>query len=81
MGNNCCLYASSEDLNAKPVKENSIEDRKLNEPTELPHISDREGNMNLKSTLSLLGHRVFSLNVFHCQPLEHAECGLKALPR
>ena len=44
MGNNCCLYASTEDLNAKQVKENSLEDRKLNEPAELPHISDREGN-------------------------------------
>ena len=43
MGNNCCLYASTEDLSAKQVKENSIEERKLNQPTELPHISDREG--------------------------------------
>lgn len=48
MGNNCCLYASTEDLNAKQVKENSLEERKLNEPTELPHISDREGNEMFK---------------------------------
>jgi len=53
MGNNCCLYASSEDLTAKQVKDNSVEERKLDQPTELPHISDREDLSNLSETLFL----------------------------
>lgn len=43
MGNNCCLYASSEDLNAKPAKDSILDERKAKQATELPHISDREG--------------------------------------
>ena len=53
MGNNCCYYASSEDLSAKPVKDNYVEERKANEATELPHISDREGKR--KFYMVLLG--------------------------
>ncbi|XP_065052043.1 cyclin-Y-like protein 1 [Rhopilema esculentum] len=53
MGNNCCIYDSSEDLNAKPLKETFIEERKPNEATELPHISDREDLSNLSETLFL----------------------------
>lgn len=53
MGNNCCLYASSEDLNAKPAKDSILDERKAKQATELPHISDREDLSNLSETLFL----------------------------